>query len=104
MRNFFTNLLFLFLLLFYPLTAIVTFGWSASDPKCRVSGDPCDGGQRFLIGGAAAIFWPLYWSWEIADRIRAPQKAEMVKKSASLFDGLCDACDGADKSQCNCTP
>ena len=52
--------------------ALFTFGHSASQPKvCLVKTEPsfewekCRNGPLAVDGFLSAVFWPLYWSWEL---------------------------------------
>jgi len=59
-------------LAFYIVTAIATFGYAASGPISSCDGGIRDPGKcRAERGFAAAVFWPLYWSWVLADEVRA---------------------------------
>lgn len=52
----------------YLIVAVVTFGHSASNGLPCYSGEkigPCTSPSSSFSGIVAAIFWPLYWSWEV---------------------------------------
>lgn len=57
----------------YALGALVTFGHSAADRSpCWVnySGLKLERCDRFAVSikaSSAALFWPLYWSWELQE-------------------------------------
>lgn len=69
------------LVTFYVVIALITFGHSASTPRyICVSGklyNAQDVGAPDLRpaveGLFAAVLWPLYWSWEVADTVRGPK-------------------------------
>jgi len=54
----------------YLAIGIVTFGKVASTPIVCIDAvtdkwtDLCPSRLRSVNGFAAAVFWPLYWSWE----------------------------------------
>ena len=45
---------------FYIVVGIVTFGVAAE--RCQGCGDNF---ERTVVGTAGAMFWPLWWSWQI---------------------------------------
>lgn len=54
----------------YFAIAIATFGYAATNAvTCYAPADqpshPCTPGEAGLAGLGAALFWPLYWSWEL---------------------------------------
>jgi hypothetical protein len=55
----------------YAIVALVTFAISASDPtRTCVRPRICTLNADAAAGSISAAFWPLYWSWELAERAR----------------------------------
>ena len=65
----------------YAIVALVTFGFAATDPR-RVCYDNwkgevidfCPSSTIVKSSLPAGLFWPAYWSWELADWIRESSK------------------------------
>lgn len=59
----------------YAAVALITFGFAANEraASCHVAYEAyaCIPGAPVMIGSMAAAFWPLYWSWEVADAVRS---------------------------------
>lgn len=59
------------IILIYLVMSIITFGYAASNHECRehrIELGAC-GDDKFLIGTFSGIVWPLYLSWEVADKL-----------------------------------
>lgn len=65
----------------YAVIALLTFSYEASDPancwRTRNGELQCTDGM--LDGYGAALFWPVYWSWSIAEFVRGPEAYEAVQ-------------------------
>ena len=57
------------LLALYMVSGIAAFGHSAANSAgyCVPTDMPCQKGQAAMGGLFAAVFNPLYWSWELFD-------------------------------------
>lgn len=62
-KNWFLSNLLIVLLFVMP---VVTYGYAANQFMKR---DYMDTGSAGFVAIFAAVGWPLYWSWEIWDRV-----------------------------------
>ena len=52
----------------YILLFVITFGYAATRADCTTKTWSFEQECRSVTGITAAIFWPLYWSWEMFDK------------------------------------
>lgn len=67
----------------YAAAAVVTFGYGVSHhPTCHYfvneERPPLDTPSTAVKNGIGGVLWPLYWTWEIADRLagRTPEPSK----------------------------
>jgi hypothetical protein len=63
------SLCIFFLILVVGVMPVFTFGYAAAHTHQKNFTGETDGGIRLGIGLISAISWPLYWSWELQDKI-----------------------------------